>query len=528
MRATFTPSGRRIGSRSTPRRCCWSAPPSSRRSRTRSPALAGGAGGVVVLEAGAGLGKTALLDHAARARRATPAASVRRAAPSPLERHFRYGVCARCSRAPLRDASVRERARLLEGAAADAGALLLGGARARPRRHDDGRPQRLLAVLGPRRRRARSCSWSTTPSGPTAPSLEVSAYLARRIDELPAADRSSAARADDPARAVRPAQPARRRPRGDRAAARAADRPGRRDADPPPRAARAAARLPRLPPRRRRQPVAAGRARPPDRRVTARPRRRRLRPATPRPSPPSRATSCAGAWPRSRRATAPSPRRSPSSATARRCTSSPRLAGIALGELGPARDALRAAGLLALDGTRLAHGLIATAIVDDLPRDRARAPAPRGRPRCSTAAARAPTPSPATCSTAARTATRRSARCSCARPPTPPTAARPHDGGRLPRARAGRARAPATTAARCSPSSARPRSTPACPTRAARLHDALREPHDRDSRRRRAHPAGRAGRRRPAPGADELPERELRRRARPRRASRSRSPRSTR
>src|SRR4051812_7770863 len=50
-----------------------------------------GQGGVVVLEASAGLGKTALLDHAARIA-AEAGCAVRRAAPGPLEREFRYGV----------------------------------------------------------------------------------------------------------------------------------------------------------------------------------------------------------------------------------------------------------------------------------------------------------------------------------------------------------------------------------------------------------------------------------------------------
>ena len=41
-------------------------------------------------------------------------------------------------------------------------------------------------------------------------------------------------------------------------------------------------------------------------------------------------------------------------------------AGLPLGELGAAQDALIAAGLLAEDGMRFAHGLIATVIAEDL------------------------------------------------------------------------------------------------------------------------------------------------------------------
>jgi hypothetical protein len=42
------------------------------------------------------------------------------------------------------------------------------------------------------------------------------------------------------------------------------------------------------------------------------------------------------------------------------------LAGLAIGELAPARDALRSAGLLAAGRARFAHDLIATAIAEDL------------------------------------------------------------------------------------------------------------------------------------------------------------------
>ena len=54
------------------------------------------------------------------------------------------------------------------------------------------------------------------------PSLEVLAYLARRIEDLPLLI-VIGARADDPDAAVGPAEPARRRALGDRAAPAAAD-----------------------------------------------------------------------------------------------------------------------------------------------------------------------------------------------------------------------------------------------------------------------------------------------------------------
>ena len=97
--------------------------------RAAVPRLAGGDGGVVVVAAPAGLGKTVLLEHAAQRRRREAGCLVRRAAPGPLERHFAFGVV----RALLEGAAARrvrasERARLLDGAAAPAGALLLDGA----------------------------------------------------------------------------------------------------------------------------------------------------------------------------------------------------------------------------------------------------------------------------------------------------------------------------------------------------------------------------------------------------------------
>src|SRR3954463_13237389 len=84
-----------------------------------------GRGAVIVLEAAAGLGKTALIDHTER-RAAAAGSDVRRAAPGPFERHFPYGVIRTLLETPLRAASEPERERMLQGAAGDAGRLLLG------------------------------------------------------------------------------------------------------------------------------------------------------------------------------------------------------------------------------------------------------------------------------------------------------------------------------------------------------------------------------------------------------------------
>ena len=205
-------------------------------------------------------------DGAARARRRAGRGSgclVRRAAPGPLERHFPFGVVRALLEAPLRDASEAERARLLDGAAAPAGTLLLEGAA------PAGDSTMLVAhsvlwlcsALAERRPLALvidDAQWADRSS------LEVLSYLARRIDDLPLLI-AVGARADDP-RAPSDlltcsAACARRS-----SCTRSALTPGgAARAHPPPRPDDAGAGVPRVPSRRRRQPVAAGRARPPDR-----------------------------------------------------------------------------------------------------------------------------------------------------------------------------------------------------------------------------------------------------------------------
>ena len=80
----------------------------------------------MVLEAPAGLGKTALLDYSARLAR-DAGCLVRHAAPGPHERQFAFGVVRTLLEAPLRNSPASERAAILTGASAPAGALLLGG-----------------------------------------------------------------------------------------------------------------------------------------------------------------------------------------------------------------------------------------------------------------------------------------------------------------------------------------------------------------------------------------------------------------
>src|SRR4051794_32736672 len=83
-------------------------------------------GGVVVIEAAAGLGKSALVESAAPLA-ADGGCGFRGAAPSTLERPSPYGVTRALLEAPVRDASPEESARLLEGVAGRAGELLLDG-----------------------------------------------------------------------------------------------------------------------------------------------------------------------------------------------------------------------------------------------------------------------------------------------------------------------------------------------------------------------------------------------------------------
>src|ERR1700722_17164680 len=80
-------------------------------------------GGVVTITGPAGLGKTTLVEQAIAG--ATGVGyRVRAAAAGPQERHFAYGVIRTLLETPLRDADGRERARLLDGAAGQAGDLL--------------------------------------------------------------------------------------------------------------------------------------------------------------------------------------------------------------------------------------------------------------------------------------------------------------------------------------------------------------------------------------------------------------------
>jgi DNA-binding CsgD family transcriptional regulator len=137
--------------------------------------------GVVVFEAAAGLGKTALLEAGA-ALAGAAGWTVRRAAPSPLEQRLPFGVVRALLEAPARD-----HPELLEGAAATVGELLRDGVSPRG-------DSTLLTV-------AHSTLWFCSALAEEQPlalvvddaqwadrtSLGVLAYLARRIEDLPLA-----------------------------------------------------------------------------------------------------------------------------------------------------------------------------------------------------------------------------------------------------------------------------------------------------------------------------------------------------
>ncbi|MDA0179581.1 AAA family ATPase, partial [Solirubrobacter phytolaccae] len=137
--------------------------------------------GVVVIEAAAGLGKTALLEQGA-ALAGADGWTVRRAAPSPLEQRLPFGVVR-----ALLEAPAREYPELMDGAACAAGELLRDGVSP----HGD---SSLLTI-------AHSTLWFCSALASEAPlalvvddaqwadrmSLGVLAYLARRIEDLPLA-----------------------------------------------------------------------------------------------------------------------------------------------------------------------------------------------------------------------------------------------------------------------------------------------------------------------------------------------------
>ena len=327
--------------------------------------LAGGKGAIVVLAAPAGLGKSVLLEHAAQ-EADEAGCRVRRAAPGPLERHFGFGVVRALLEGALRGVSDERRARLLEGAAAPAGALLLDGAMpgadaTMAIAHSVLWLCSALADEAPLMLVVDDAHWADRPS------LEVLAYLARRIADLPLLI-AIGARADDPDSAsdllsliggVRAATVLHPQPLTRRGAAQLI----RRAAPSAPlevcrECHRAAGGNPWLLGELSRRiadhglsalDTAAGDA-PPLSAIARTVVRARLAELSPRDRAVVEALAVIGDG---------APRQVVAA-----------VAGIELGELGAARDGLVAAGLLGSGGARFAHHLIASAIGDDLPRGR--------------------------------------------------------------------------------------------------------------------------------------------------------------
>ena len=297
-----------------------------------------GRGAVVAVEAPAGLGKTALLDYAGEVA-LTSGCAVRRSSPAPLEREFPFGVVRSLFEAPVRRPHAVAAAELLRG---PAGRLLLGGDApdAAAVAGDIVRLSSMLSAARPLALLVDDAQWADGAS------LEVLAELAAAAGELPLVI-VLAWRSDDPD--ARSSQLCRRRGARAGAPAAAADRDGRGDADPPARGRHAAARRACAARGIGREPVAAGRA---DRAGVG--ARRRARPA--------------------RGADAARPRRGVGPRRPRvhrhRVIAVPRLVvahrrhprGHRRGALAPARDALRAAGLLAADRCALAHPLVCAAV----------------------------------------------------------------------------------------------------------------------------------------------------------------------
>ncbi len=305
-----------------------------------------GRGTLVVLEAPAGLGKTTLLERAA-ALAGEAGCAVRSATPGPLERGFGYGVLRALLEAPVRDAGGP-----LDGPAGVASRLLLeGGAPAGDETaliaHSAFWLASALAAEQPLVLLVDDAHWADRAS------LEVLTYVARRIAELPVV-LVVASRDDDPEApsdllallaGTRNATVLRPQPLTVWGAAalirrHAPDTSLRTSRE----CHRAVGGTPWLLAELGRR-LADGRRGGP---VSSEARdcvRRRLAPLKPRDRAAAAALAVLG------HAAPPHVRAA--------------LAGVAIGELAPARDALRSAGLVS--GDRFAHGLVARAVLDDLP-----------------------------------------------------------------------------------------------------------------------------------------------------------------
>ena len=144
-----------------------------------------GAGGLVVIEGPAGIGKTSLLAEA-RARAADSGLTVLYARASELEAEYSFGIVRQLFEAAVATAPREEQSRLLGGAAGQAARLFMSGESA------EGGDEDVYALL-------HGLYWLTvnlTESRPLAfaiddvqwsdaPTLRWLAYLARRLEGVP-------------------------------------------------------------------------------------------------------------------------------------------------------------------------------------------------------------------------------------------------------------------------------------------------------------------------------------------------------
>jgi hypothetical protein len=150
------------------------------------------AGGMLLIEGPAGIGKTSLLQVAARFAGGL-GASVMRARASELERNFSFGVVRQLLEAPVSALGAAERARVLSGAARSAAPVVDASAAPAPLPGEQAAAEERAFMV------SHGLYWLVCNLADTAPlflgvddgqwcdasSARFLSYLARRLDELP-------------------------------------------------------------------------------------------------------------------------------------------------------------------------------------------------------------------------------------------------------------------------------------------------------------------------------------------------------
>ena len=150
------------------------------------------AGGMLLIEGPAGIGKTSLLEAAARIATGS-GASVMRARGGELERSFSFGVVRQLLETPVSALDPAERARVLSGAARSAAPVVDASAAAAPLPDEQAAAEERAFMV------SHGLYWLVCNLADTAPlflavddgqwcdasSARFLSYLARRLDELP-------------------------------------------------------------------------------------------------------------------------------------------------------------------------------------------------------------------------------------------------------------------------------------------------------------------------------------------------------